>query len=154
MNVKREFSYPLLQAHVRVLQVELLTSLKSLHKHVEVSQLPTEFDGTFPFSHNSWICFRTVRSNRFVYSLPYEYKIVTQDNLCMLPSYSVMTVSPVCFFQRLEQLTSHCEDAINLLQSTIRSLESTVLPPTAEVLYCTVPAQCSFVSNAFFAVVD
>ncbi|KAK3510121.1 hypothetical protein QTP70_026837, partial [Hemibagrus guttatus] len=73
-------------------QVELLTSLKSLHKHIEASQLPTEFDGTFPFSHNSWICFRT----------------------------------------RVEQLTSHCEDAINLLQSTISSLESTVLPPTAE----------------------
>ncbi|XP_026793277.3 puratrophin-1 isoform X1 [Pangasianodon hypophthalmus] len=73
-------------------QVELLTSLKSLHKHIEVSQLPTEFDGTFPFSHNSWICFRI----------------------------------------RVEQLTSHCEDAINLLQSTINSLESTVLPPTAE----------------------
>ncbi|XP_047671524.1 uncharacterized protein plekhg4 isoform X3 [Tachysurus fulvidraco] len=73
-------------------QVELLTSLKSLHKHIEVSQLPTEFDGTFPFSHSSWICFRT----------------------------------------RVEQLTSHCEDSINLLQSTISSLESTVLPPTAE----------------------
>ncbi|XP_047007681.1 puratrophin-1 isoform X2 [Ictalurus punctatus] len=73
-------------------QVELLTSLKSLHKHVEVSQLPTEFDGTFPFSHNSWICFRT----------------------------------------RVEQLTSHCEDAINLLQSTVSSLKSTVLPLTAE----------------------
>ncbi|XP_058237618.1 uncharacterized protein plekhg4 isoform X2 [Hemibagrus wyckioides] len=73
-------------------QVELLTSLKSLHKHIEVSQLPTEFDGTFPFTHNSWICFRT----------------------------------------RVEQLTSHCEDAINLLQNTISSLESTVLPPTAE----------------------
>lgn len=37
-------------------------------------------------------------------------------------------------FQRLEQLTSHCEDAVNLLQNTISKLESTVLPPTAEVL--------------------
>ncbi|XP_071256252.1 puratrophin-1-like [Salvelinus alpinus] len=74
-------------------QVELLTSLKSLHKHVEVSQLPTEFDGSFPFSHSAWVCFRT----------------------------------------RVEQLTSHCEDAVNLLQSTIAGLESTVLPATAEV---------------------
>ncbi|XP_015460714.3 uncharacterized protein plekhg4 isoform X3 [Astyanax mexicanus] len=73
-------------------QVELLTSLKSLHKHIDVSQLPTEFDGTFPFSHPNWICFRT----------------------------------------RVEQLTSHCEDAVTLLQSTISTLESTVLPPTAE----------------------
>ncbi|XP_064867288.1 pleckstrin homology domain-containing family G member 4B-like [Oncorhynchus nerka] len=73
-------------------QVELLTSLKSLYKHVEVSQLPTEFDGSFPFSHSAWVCFRT----------------------------------------RVEQLTSHCEDAVNLLQSTITGLESTVLPATAE----------------------
>lgn len=36
--------------------------------------------------------------------------------------------------QRLEQLTSHCEDAVNLLQNSISKLESTVLPPTAEVL--------------------
>lgn len=46
-----------------------------------------------------------------------------------------MVVVPLSFFQRVEQLTSHCEDAINLLQNTISSLESTVLPPTAEVLY-------------------
>ncbi|XP_066509793.1 rho guanine nucleotide exchange factor 40-like isoform X1 [Hoplias malabaricus] len=80
-------------------QVELLTSLKSLHKHIDASQLPTEFDGTFSFSLTSWISFR----------------------------------------MRAEQLTSHCEDAVNLLQSTISSLESTVLPPTAEeaqVLLC------------------
>ncbi|XP_036440061.1 puratrophin-1 isoform X2 [Colossoma macropomum] len=75
-----------------LIQMELLTSLKSLHKHIDISQLPTEFDGTFPFSHASWICFR----------------------------------------MRLEQLTSHCEDAVNLLQSTISNLESAVLPPTAE----------------------
>uniref|UniRef100_A0A3B4E112 Pleckstrin homology domain containing, family G (with RhoGef domain) member 4 n=1 Tax=Pygocentrus nattereri TaxID=42514 RepID=A0A3B4E112_PYGNA len=75
-----------------LIQMELLTSLKSLHKHIDISQLPIEFDGTFPFSHASWICFRT----------------------------------------RLEQLTSHCEDAVNLLQGTISNLESAVLPPTAE----------------------
>ncbi|XP_064191929.1 uncharacterized protein LOC135255103 isoform X2 [Anguilla rostrata] len=40
------------------MQFEILTSLKSLHKHVDISQLPTEFDGTFPFSHGSWINFR------------------------------------------------------------------------------------------------
>uniref|UniRef100_A0A671QS54 Rho guanine nucleotide exchange factor 40-like n=1 Tax=Sinocyclocheilus anshuiensis TaxID=1608454 RepID=A0A671QS54_9TELE len=79
--------------------VELLTSLKSLYKHVDIAQLPTEFEGTFPYSHSSWICFR----------------------------------------MRLEQLTSHCEDAVNLLQNTISKLESSVLPPTAEeaqILLC------------------
>ncbi|KAM6980548.1 puratrophin-1 [Aplochiton taeniatus] len=74
------------------IQLELLTSLKSLHKHVETAQLPTEFDGIFPFSHSSWIGFRT----------------------------------------RVEQFTSHCQDAVSLLQSTVTSLESTPLPPTAE----------------------
>ncbi|XP_028970184.2 puratrophin-1 isoform X6 [Esox lucius] len=74
------------------IQVELLTSLKSLHKHVEVSQLPHDFQGTFPFSHSAWISFR----------------------------------------MRLEQLTSHCEDAVNLLQSTIQNLEAIALPHTAE----------------------
>nr|XP_009301619.1 uncharacterized protein plekhg4 isoform X1 [Danio rerio] len=74
------------------IQVELLTSLKSLYKHVDVSQLPTEFEGTFPYAHSSWVSFR----------------------------------------MRLEQLTSHCEDAVSLLQNTISKLESTVLPPTAE----------------------
>uniref|UniRef100_A0A671MGS8 Rho guanine nucleotide exchange factor 40-like n=1 Tax=Sinocyclocheilus anshuiensis TaxID=1608454 RepID=A0A671MGS8_9TELE len=81
------------------IQVELLTSLKSLYKHVDIAQLPTEFEGTFPYSHSSWVCFR----------------------------------------MRLEQLTSHCKDAVNLLQNTISKLESTVLPPTAEeaqILLC------------------
>ncbi|KAJ8248989.1 hypothetical protein GJAV_G00229970 [Gymnothorax javanicus] len=40
------------------MQFELLSSLKSLHKHVDGSQLPTEFDGSFPFCHSSWIAFR------------------------------------------------------------------------------------------------
>ncbi|XP_039544522.1 uncharacterized protein plekhg4 isoform X3 [Pimephales promelas] len=81
------------------IQVELLTSLKSLYKHVDIAQLPTEFEGTFPYSHSSWVCFR----------------------------------------MRLEQLTSHCEDAVNLLQKSISILESAVLPPTAEeaqILLC------------------
>uniref|UniRef100_A0AAY4B6N9 Uncharacterized protein n=1 Tax=Denticeps clupeoides TaxID=299321 RepID=A0AAY4B6N9_9TELE len=40
------------------IQLELLTSLKSLHKHVDIAQLPTEYDGTFHFSHASWMGFR------------------------------------------------------------------------------------------------
>ncbi|XP_059848408.1 uncharacterized protein plekhg4 [Hypanus sabinus] len=40
------------------MQFETLTSLKSLHKHIESNQLPSELDGTFPYSHSSWICFR------------------------------------------------------------------------------------------------
>ncbi|MBN3299352.1 SL9A5 protein, partial [Amia calva] len=42
-----------------VVQFELLTSLKSLYKHVDGSQLPHEYQGSFPFCHSSWVCFRT-----------------------------------------------------------------------------------------------
>ncbi|XP_067327019.1 LOW QUALITY PROTEIN: puratrophin-1 [Anolis sagrei] len=40
------------------LQVELLTSLKALHRHVEAAQLPPELDGTLPYCHQDWLCFR------------------------------------------------------------------------------------------------
>ncbi|XP_038003839.1 puratrophin-1 isoform X2 [Motacilla alba alba] len=39
-------------------QFELLTSMKSLHKHIDSSQLPLELDGTFPYCHQSWLSFR------------------------------------------------------------------------------------------------
>ncbi|XP_071345993.1 rho guanine nucleotide exchange factor 40 isoform X2 [Trachinotus anak] len=73
-------------------QVEVLSSLKSVQKHVELQQLPAEFGGSFSFSQRSWLCFRA----------------------------------------RVEQLTSQCEDVINLLQKTINVLQSTPLPAAAE----------------------
>ncbi|XP_031977315.1 puratrophin-1 isoform X2 [Corvus moneduloides] len=39
-------------------QFELLTSMKSLHKHIDSSQLPVELDGTFPYCHQDWLSFR------------------------------------------------------------------------------------------------
>ncbi|XP_068059024.1 puratrophin-1 isoform X5 [Anomalospiza imberbis] len=39
-------------------QFELLTSMKSLHKHIDSSQLPLELDGTFPYCHQNWLSFR------------------------------------------------------------------------------------------------
>ncbi|KAM8799403.1 puratrophin-1 [Eudromia elegans] len=39
-------------------QFELLTSMKSLHKHIDTSQLPPELDGTFPYCHQDWLSFR------------------------------------------------------------------------------------------------
>uniref|UniRef100_A0A8C6Z0T8 Uncharacterized protein n=1 Tax=Nothoprocta perdicaria TaxID=30464 RepID=A0A8C6Z0T8_NOTPE len=39
---------------------ELLTSMKSLHKHIDASQLPPELDGTFPYCHQDWLSFRMV----------------------------------------------------------------------------------------------
>ncbi|CAH2323911.1 puratrophin-1 isoform X1 [Pelobates cultripes] len=39
-------------------QLDLLTSTKSLHKHIDASQLPPEFDGSFPYCHRDWLAFR------------------------------------------------------------------------------------------------
>ncbi|MFT7806997.1 puratrophin-1-like [Arapaima gigas] len=39
-------------------QFEVLTSIKALHKHVDRSQLPTAFDGTFFFCHKAWLVFQ------------------------------------------------------------------------------------------------
>ncbi|CAI5782030.1 puratrophin-1 [Podarcis lilfordi] len=40
------------------IQWELLTSMKSLHKHIEGGQLPLEFDGSLPYCHQDWLRFR------------------------------------------------------------------------------------------------
>ncbi|XP_054856422.1 puratrophin-1 [Eublepharis macularius] len=39
-------------------QVELLTSIKSLHKHIDSAKLPLEFDGALPYCHLDWLRFR------------------------------------------------------------------------------------------------
>ncbi|XP_058706916.1 uncharacterized protein KIAA1755 homolog isoform X1 [Poecile atricapillus] len=38
-------------------QVETLTSLKALGRHVDSSQLPPELDGAFPYCHSEWVQF-------------------------------------------------------------------------------------------------
>ncbi|XP_073515790.1 pleckstrin homology domain-containing family G member 4B-like isoform X2 [Phyllobates terribilis] len=44
-------------------QFDVLTSVKSLHKHVEASQLPPAFSGTFPYGHQDWLTFRAKLEN-------------------------------------------------------------------------------------------
>lgn len=39
------------------LQVETLTSLKALGRHIDSSQLPPELDGAFPYCHSEWVQF-------------------------------------------------------------------------------------------------
>lgn len=41
-------------------QVEFLTSMKSLHKHIDSAKLPLEFDGALPYCHQDWLRFRVV----------------------------------------------------------------------------------------------
>ncbi|XP_048472634.1 pleckstrin homology domain-containing family G member 4B isoform X3 [Rhincodon typus] len=40
-----------------LVQYEIVSSLKALHKHIDGSQLTQEFSGTFPYDHNDWIRF-------------------------------------------------------------------------------------------------
>ncbi|XP_035934320.2 pleckstrin homology domain-containing family G member 4B isoform X5 [Halichoerus grypus] len=42
----------------RTIQCEVVGSLKALHKLIDSSQLTTDLDGSFPYSHSDWICFR------------------------------------------------------------------------------------------------
>ncbi|XP_073747245.1 pleckstrin homology domain-containing family G member 4B [Callorhinus ursinus] len=42
----------------RTIQCEVVGSLKALHKLVDSSQLTADLDGSFPYSHSDWICFR------------------------------------------------------------------------------------------------
>ncbi|XP_075045368.1 puratrophin-1-like isoform X2 [Mixophyes fleayi] len=44
-------------------QFDILTSTKSLHKHIEASQLSAKFHGTFPYCHQDWLAFRTKLEN-------------------------------------------------------------------------------------------
>ncbi|XP_040265555.1 rho guanine nucleotide exchange factor 40-like isoform X2 [Bufo bufo] len=44
-------------------QFDVLTSVKSLHKHIEASQLPPTFNGTFLYCHQDWLSFRTKLEN-------------------------------------------------------------------------------------------
>ncbi|XP_030060878.1 puratrophin-1 [Microcaecilia unicolor] len=39
-------------------QVDLISSTKSLHRHIDSAQLPQEFDGSFPYCHHDWMNFR------------------------------------------------------------------------------------------------
>ncbi|XP_077605536.1 pleckstrin homology domain-containing family G member 4B [Crocuta crocuta] len=41
-----------------IIQCEVVGSLKALHKLVDSSQLTADLDGSFPYSHSDWICFR------------------------------------------------------------------------------------------------
>ncbi|XP_069822368.1 pleckstrin homology domain-containing family G member 4B-like isoform X2 [Dendropsophus ebraccatus] len=44
-------------------QFDVLTSAKSLHKHIDASQLPPTFNGTFPYCHQDWLTFRAKLEN-------------------------------------------------------------------------------------------
>ncbi|XP_053218335.1 pleckstrin homology domain-containing family G member 4B isoform X1 [Podarcis raffonei] len=63
-------------------QCEVLTSLKALHRFIDCTQLTAEFDGTFPYSHNDWICFRR-KLEPFITNCK-EALVFLQYSLCSL----------------------------------------------------------------------
>ncbi|XP_042332155.1 pleckstrin homology domain-containing family G member 4B isoform X3 [Sceloporus undulatus] len=73
-------------------QCEVLTSLKALHRFIDCTQLTAEYDGTFPYNHNDWICFR----------------------------------------RKLEPFVTNCREAIVFLQHSACSLNSTLIPASAQ----------------------
>ena len=44
-------------------QMEVMTSLKALHKMVEGQQLTSDLCGNFPYSHTDWLQFHQVQYN-------------------------------------------------------------------------------------------
>uniref|UniRef100_S4RW83 Uncharacterized protein n=1 Tax=Petromyzon marinus TaxID=7757 RepID=S4RW83_PETMA len=54
--VDREPSFKLEKSSV--VQYDIVTSLKSLYKHIDPAQLPQEFEGTHPYCHEDWLTFR------------------------------------------------------------------------------------------------
>ncbi|XP_004698462.1 pleckstrin homology domain-containing family G member 4B [Echinops telfairi] len=64
------------------LQCDVVSSLKALHKLIDSSQLTAELDGTFPYSHRDWVCFRR-KLEPFMASCKQAFAFL-QDALCAL----------------------------------------------------------------------
>ncbi|XP_062987116.1 pleckstrin homology domain-containing family G member 4B [Elgaria multicarinata webbii] len=73
------------------LQCEVLTSLKALHRFIDCTQLTTEFDGTFPYNHNDWICFRR-KLEPFITNCK-EAVVFLQYSVCSLNSTQMPTTA-------------------------------------------------------------
>ncbi|XP_060637451.2 pleckstrin homology domain-containing family G member 4B isoform X3 [Anolis sagrei] len=72
-------------------QCEVLTSLKALHRFIDCTQLTAEFDGTFPYNHNDWICFRR-KLEPFITNCK-EAIVFLQQSACSLNSSRIPTTS-------------------------------------------------------------
>ncbi|XP_063475672.1 pleckstrin homology domain-containing family G member 4B isoform X4 [Symphalangus syndactylus] len=68
-----------------VIQCEVVSSLKALHKFVDSCQLTADLDGSFPYSHGDWICFRQ-RLEHFAANCE-EAVIFLQNSFCSLNTH-------------------------------------------------------------------
>ncbi|XP_075442516.1 pleckstrin homology domain-containing family G member 4B isoform X3 [Ascaphus truei] len=64
------------------LQYEVLSSLKVLHKHIDYTQLTSDFDGLFPYNNNDWIRLRR-KIEPFIENCR-EAVIFLQNSICSL----------------------------------------------------------------------
>nr|XP_054411277.1 pleckstrin homology domain-containing family G member 4B isoform X3 [Pongo abelii] len=68
-----------------IIQCEVVSSLKALHKFVDSCQLTADLDGSFPYSHGDWICFRQ-RLEHFAANCE-EAIIFLQNSFCSLNTH-------------------------------------------------------------------
>ncbi|XP_075397638.1 pleckstrin homology domain-containing family G member 4B [Tenrec ecaudatus] len=64
------------------MQCDVVSSLKALHKLIDGSQLTAALDGTFPYSHRDWMCFRRTLE-AFMVNCKQAFAFL-QDALCAL----------------------------------------------------------------------
>ncbi|XP_014830493.1 PREDICTED: puratrophin-1-like isoform X5 [Poecilia mexicana] len=90
-------------------QVEVLNSLKSLQRHVDLQQLPVELGGSLSFSQSSWISFRSrvEQLSRQCSSVIH----LLQETISNLQSTPLPAVAEV-MGQDAEQLLSSCRAAM------------------------------------------
>ncbi|XP_072365985.1 pleckstrin homology domain-containing family G member 4B isoform X4 [Scyliorhinus torazame] len=72
-----------------LIQYEMVSSLKALHKYIDGSQLTQEFSGTFPYDHNDWIRFH-MKMEPFMLNcqraLVYLKNSINSLNVSIMPS--------------------------------------------------------------------
>ncbi|XP_063460147.1 pleckstrin homology domain-containing family G member 4B [Pan paniscus] len=68
-----------------IIQCEVVSSLKAVHKFVDSCQLTADLDGSFPYSHGDWICFRQ-RLEHFAANCE-EAIIFLQNSFCSLNTH-------------------------------------------------------------------
>ncbi|KAB1281269.1 Pleckstrin homology domain-containing family G member 4B [Camelus dromedarius] len=58
VDARKRLATPALLRALAALQCELVGSLKALHRLIDCSQLTADLEGSLPYSHSAWLCFR------------------------------------------------------------------------------------------------
>uniref|UniRef100_A0A2K5QCG6 Pleckstrin homology and RhoGEF domain containing G4B n=1 Tax=Cebus imitator TaxID=2715852 RepID=A0A2K5QCG6_CEBIM len=91
-----------------IIQCEVVSSLKALHRFVSSSQLTADLDGSFPYRHGDWVCFRQ-RLEHFTANC--EAAIVfLQNSFCSLNTHRIPRTA-----QEVAELTDQHETMMKLV---------------------------------------